>query len=381
MKTALLLLEDGNQFYGKSIGANGNSIGEIVFNTSMTGYQEIITDPSYFQQIVALTYPNVGNVGVNEYDNESNHIQIAGLVIRNLTITPSNFRCTSSLSDYLIKKNIVGIANIDTRKLTRIIRKTGIQYACIFAHNALNIETALYKAHKLLKSSRKHISYKVNTSDQYIWNQGTYWNKHAIFPIVRLTKYPYHIVVYDFGIKYNIMRILVDYGCILTVVPGHTTAKKVINMNPDGIFLSNGPGDPNTYIYAINIIKIFLNKTNIPIFGICLGYQLLALASGAKIEKMKFGHHGSNHPVKDVENDKVMITAQNHNFVVDIKTLPNTLKITHISLFDNTLQGIRHLNKPAFGFQGHPEASPGPHDAVSFFNDFIRLITQYRNQK
>lgn len=382
MKTALLMLENGHQFYGQSIGIYGESVGEIVFNTSITGYQEIITDPSYSNQIVTFTYPHIGNVGINIFDNESKRIQISGLVIRNLTINPSNFRCTLSLSDYLIQNNIVGISNIDTRKLTRIIRETGMQYACILVYDTLDITSVLYRARKLLKSFRLPESYKVSTSHQYVWNQGTCWNKSfPLFALQHHVKIPYHVVVYDFGVKYNIMRILVDYGCVLTVVPSHTVAQEVINMNPDGIFLSNGPGDPNEYSDAINCIKFFLNTTNIPILGICLGYQLLALASGAKTKKMKFGHHGSNHPVKDIENNRVMITAQNHNFVVDITTLPNFLKVTHISLFDNTLQGIRYLDKPIFGFQGHPEASPGPHDAISIFNNFIRLIRQYRDQK
>lgn len=382
MKTALLMLEDGNQFYGKSIGAIGESIGEIVFNTSMTGYQEIITDPSYSHQIVTLTCPNIGNVGINTFDNESNRIQIAGLVIRNLSTISSNFRCTSSLSNYLIEQNIVGISNIDTRKLTRIIRKKGIQYGCIIVYDEFDTKLALHKAQKLIKSYQLDVPpYNVSTSYQYNWNYGTYWNDPSKISLVNFTQFPYHIVVYDFGIKHSIMRILVDYGCLLTVVPANTTAQDVINMHPDGIFLSNGPGDPNEYVYAIDLIRIFLNTTNIPVFGICLGYQLLALAAGAKTIKMKFGHHGSNHPVKDIENDKVIITAQNHNFVVDITTLPNILKITHISLFDHTLQGIRYLNKPVFGFQGHPEASPGPHDATLIFNDFIKLIKQYHNQQ
>lgn len=384
MKTALLMLEDGSEFYGKSIGSIGEAIGEIVFNTSMTGYQEIITDPSYSHQIVTFTYPNIGNVGINEFDNESHCIQIAGLVIRNVTVTPSNFRCTLSLSDYLIQHNIVGISNIDTRKLTRIIREKGMQNACIIAQqDNLNIKSAIYRAKKSLKSYLLDKSYNVSTSYPYIWNEGTYcWNKSSSFSVITSAKPLYHVVVYDFGVKHNIMRILVNYGCVLTVVPPDTPAQEVINMYPDGIFLSNGPGDPNEYIYAINLIRFFLNTTSIPMFGICLGYQLLALASGAKTIKMKFGHHGSNHPVKDIENDKVIITTQNHNFIVDILTLPNTLKVTHISLFDNTLQGIRYINKPVFGFQGHPEASPGPHDAISIFNDFIELIKQYhRNQK
>lgn len=382
MKTALLMLEDGNQFYGKSIGVNGESMGEIVFNTSMTGYQEIITDPSYANQIVTLTYPNIGNVGINTVDNESNRVYIAGLVVHNLSVIPSNFRCTLSLSSFLIQNNTVGISNIDTRKLTRIIRKRGLQYACIIAQDKLNFKLAKCRAQEFLKlRAFQCISYNVSTDHSYTWNKGTNWNKSSDKLSLNSTKLLYNVVVYDFGVKYNIMRILVNYGCIVTVVPPNTTVQEVINMNPDGILLSNGPGDPNEYVCAINLIKNLIKTTNIPILGICLGYQLLTLASGAKIIKMKFGHHGSNHPVKDIENNKILITSQNHNFVVDMETLPKNLKITHISLFDKTLQGIRYLDKPILGFQGHPESSPGPHDARSIFYSFIKLIKSYRNHQ
>ncbi|WHL24972.1 MAG: glutamine-hydrolyzing carbamoyl-phosphate synthase small subunit [Candidatus Blochmannia vicinus] len=379
MKPALLVLEDGNRFYGYAIGAEGETVGEVVFNTSMTGYQEIITDPSYAYQIVILTYPHIGNVGTNELDNESSCIQVRGLIIHNLAITVSNFRHTLTLSDYLIQQNIVGIAGVDTRKLTRLIREKGIQHGCIIARDVPNPTLALRKAREFPGLHGLNLAHKVSTSQQYIWNQGTWNIKSGVF--VTPLSLPYRVVVYDFGIKRNIMRILVDYGCLLTVVPAHTTAREIIDMKPDGIFLANGPGDPNAYGYAINSIQIFLNTTKIPLFGICLGHQLLALANGAKIIKMKFGHHGSNHPVKDIKTNKVIITTQNHNFVVDKKTLPDTLKITHISLFDGTLQGIHHINKPAFSFQGHPEASPGPHDATSsLFSHFIKLIKNYRNQ-
>lgn len=381
MKNALLILEDGNQFFGESIGINGESIGEIVFNTSMTGYQEIITDPSYANQIVTFTYPHIGNVGINNFDNESDNVQVAGLVIRNLSIVSSNFRCVLSLSDYLIQQNVVGIANIDTRKLTRLIRKKGIQYASIVAHRNIDFKLALYKLRNFSKLHKLKLTYKVGAARQYIWNQGTYSNTRSEFPSIISSKLPYHIIAYDFGIKRNILRILVDYGCLVTVVPSNTQVQSIISMKPDGIFLSNGPGDPITYKYAVHVIQTLLHITNIPMFGICLGYQLLALANGAKIIKMKFGHHGANHPVKDLENDIVFITTQNHNFVVDIKTLPNIFKITHISLFDGTLQGIRHISKPVFGFQGHPESSPGPQDSMIIFSNFIKLVKDYHNRK
>lgn len=385
MNAALLVLEDGSQFYGKSIGAFGESIGEIVFNTSMTGYQEIITDPSYAYQIVVLTYPHIGNVGVNEFDNESERIQVKGLVIRNLTISSSNFRCNLSLSKYLIQQNIVGISDIDTRKLTRLIRKKGTQRACIVAHNTIpNATVALDKVLKFPGLHKLQLAYKVSTTKQYIWDKGSsmLWNTSSKKSSEVINKNLfYHVVVYDFGVKCNMMRILVDFGCILTVVPAKTTAREVIDMDPDGIFLSNGPGDPNEYKDVISTIQFFLFHTNIPMFGICLGHQLLALASGAKTIKMKFGHHGSNHPVKDLETNKVIITSQNHNFVVDKNTLPSFLKMTHFSLFDGTLQGIHYLNKPVFSFQGHPEASPGPHDSIFFFDKFIKLIKNYRTKK
>lgn len=380
MKFALLALEDGSQFYGTSIGVEGESVGEVIFNTSVTGYQEIITDPSYSHQIVILTYPHIGNVGVNDADNESSRVQAKGLVIRNLSIIASNFRYKSSLSDFLIKNDVVGISDVDTRKLTRLIREKGTQHGCIMACDVPNATLAIRKAREFSGLDKLNLAHVVSTSRKYTWNEGTCKINlnEKIFSSTSTVHLPYRVIAYDFGIKRNLMRILVDHGCLLTVVPACTTAREVIDMQPDGIFLANGPGNPNTYKYAIDAIRIFLNKTNIPLFGICLGYQLLALASGAKTIKMKFGHHGANHPVKDLETNRIMITAQNHNFVVDKENLPKTLKMTHISLFDRTLQGFHHLYKPAFGFQGHPEASPGPHDSMSLFKHFIKLIKNYR---
>lgn len=380
MKPALLVLEDGSQFFGKSIGVEGESVGEIIFNTSVTGYQEIITDPSYSHQIVILTYPHIGNVGINELDNESSKIQVKGLIIRNLAIIVSNFRCELSLSEYLIQQNIVGISDIDTRKLTRLIREKGMQHGCIIACDSPSASMALCKIRKFSGLDTLNLAHLVSTSQKYVWHQGTCNINTKKMVIIDSIQLPYHVIAYDFGIKRNLMRILVDHGCLLTVVPANTAAQEVIDMQPDGIFLANGPGNPNSYEYAINAIKFFLKKTDIPLFGICLGHQLLALAGGAKTTKMKFGHHGANHPVKDLETNKVMITTQNHNFVVDKENLPNTLKMTHISLFDKTLQGIRYVNKPAFSFQGHPEASPGPHDSMSLFQRFIELIKNYRRR-
>ncbi|PPI86584.1 glutamine-hydrolyzing carbamoyl-phosphate synthase small subunit [Candidatus Pantoea edessiphila] len=376
IKSALLTLEDGTQFYGRSIGAIGSAVGEIVFNTSMTGYQEILTDPSYFMQIIVLTYPHIGNVGTNSEDEESNRIYAQGLIIRDLSLLASSFRNKESLSKYLKRKNIVAIANIDTRKLTRIIRKKGNQNGCIMTHNNINNSKALHKIKSFKGLEAIDILKEVTTTYSYTWNQGNVSLKPPFLKKQKSTKSPYHVIVYDYGVKRNILRILVDKGCQLTVVPAKTSAKEVIDMNPDGIFLSNGPGNPQSCDYAIDYINYFL-KINIPIFGICLGHQLLALANGAKIIKMKTGHHGGNHPVKNLSNNKIMITAQNHCFVVDKLSLPINLRVTHISLFDNTIQGIHHIDKPAFGFQGHPEASPGPSDAILLFDHFIELINQF----
>ncbi|QLL89168.1 glutamine-hydrolyzing carbamoyl-phosphate synthase small subunit [Aeromonas caviae] len=374
--TALLVLEDGTVFKGVSIGAEGCSVGEVVFNTSMTGYQEILTDPSYSRQIVTLTYPHIGNTGTNSEDEESSQVHAQGLIIRDLPILASNFRNQQSLSDYLKSHNIVGIADIDTRKLTRILREKGAQAGCILAGKQLDEAHALEQARAFPGLKGMDLAKEVTVSESYSWTEGSWQlGKGHVTPVADELKY--HVVAYDFGVKRNILRMLVDRGCRLTVVPAKTPAAEVLAMNPDGIFLSNGPGDPEPCDYAIEAIKAFLN-TNTPVFGICLGHQLLGLASSAKTIKMKFGHHGANHPVKSLDDNTVMITAQNHGFAVDEQTLPECLRATHVSLFDGSLQGIHRTDRPAFSFQGHPEASPGPHDCAGLFDHFIELIKQYR---
>ncbi|MGK2896825.1 MAG: glutamine-hydrolyzing carbamoyl-phosphate synthase small subunit [Candidatus Makana argininalis] len=375
INSSLLILEDGTEFKGCSIGIKGTTTGEIVFNTSMTGYQEIITDPSYSNQIITFTYPHIGNTGINKLDNESYKIHISGIVVKNISLISSHFRSNYTLSYYLKKNNIVGISNIDTRKLTRIIRNKGTQHGYIVSEYK-NKKFFLIKKNKKknLLNTNIDVVKKVSTKNKYIWNQHSYLfksnDKNKLFNFI------YHIVVYDYGIKHNIMRMLVDRGCLLTVVPSKTSAEEIIKINPDGVFLSNGPGDPVLCCYSITYINKIINK-NIPIFGICLGHQLLALSHGAKIIKMKYGHHGSNHPVKDLKTNKIMITTQNHGFTVNIKNIPKILDITHISLFDNTIQGLHNNIKPAFSFQGHPEASPGPHDSSKLFDYFIKLIKNY----
>ncbi|EKO3577585.1 glutamine-hydrolyzing carbamoyl-phosphate synthase small subunit [Vibrio metschnikovii] len=375
-KPALLVLEDGTVFHGVSIGAEGFSVGEVVFNTSMTGYQEILTDPSYSQQIVTLTYPHIGNTGTNSEDEESSSIHAQGLVIRDLPLIASNFRNQRSLSDYLKSQNILGIADIDTRKLTRILREKGAQNGCIMAGEHCDEAFALAKAKDFPGLKGMDLAKEVTTQEAYAWQQGS-WTLEGGLPEAKdHSELPYHVVAYDFGAKRNILRMLVDRGCRLTVVPAQTSAEEVLALNPDGVFLSNGPGDPAPCTYAIEATKVFLEK-GLPVFGICLGHQILALASGAQTVKMKFGHHGANHPVKDLQRDVVMITAQNHGFAVDEASLPDTLRATHKSLFDGSLQGIHRIDKPAFSFQGHPEASPGPHDAAPLFDHFIELIKQH----
>ncbi|MGO2456880.1 glutamine-hydrolyzing carbamoyl-phosphate synthase small subunit [Vibrio casei] len=375
--SALLVLEDGTVFHGQSIGADGSAVGEVVFNTSMTGYQEILTDPSYSQQIVTLTYPHIGNTGTNSEDEESSAIHAQGLVIRDLPLIASNFRSEQTLSEYLKSQNIVGIADIDTRKLTRILREKGAQNGCIVAGDNLDEALALAKAKEFPGLKGMDLAKVVSTKEAYSWKQGS-WTLTGGLPEAKSdVELPFHVVAYDFGAKRNILRMLVDRGCHLTVVPAETSAEEVLALNPDGVFLSNGPGDPEPCTYAIEATKTFLDK-NLPVFGICLGHQILALASGAKTIKMKFGHHGANHPVKDLERNVVMITSQNHGFAADEATLPETLRATHKSLFDGSLQGIHRTDKPAFSFQGHPEASPGPHDAAPLFDHFIELIKTHK---
>ncbi|MCX8683875.1 glutamine-hydrolyzing carbamoyl-phosphate synthase small subunit [Gilliamella sp. B2889] len=380
---ALLILQDGSQFIGKSIGADGETVGEVVFNTSMTGYQEILTDPSYCEQLVTLTYPHIGNVGTNNADAESNQVYAKGLIIRDLPLLASNYRNELDLSSYLKQHNVIAIADIDTRRLTRILREKGAQHGVIITAN--DRETLLEKADTAKQMaidfkglSGLDLAQKVTCTKSYLWTQGV-WTREQEHPVAK-NALPYHVVAYDFGVKRNILRMLVERGCKLTIVPAKTSAQEVLALNPDGIFLSNGPGDPAPCTYAIDAIKQFLT-TDIPIFGICLGHQLLALACGAKTIKMKFGHHGGNHPVKDLENNRVMITAQNHGFAVDEMSLPTHLRVTHKSLFDGSLQGIHHNQKPAFSFQGHPEASPGPHDAAPLFDHFIELIKIYKQEQ
>mgnify|MGYP002714685052 FL=1 len=387
---AILALADGTVFYGRSIGASGHTVGEVVFNTAMTGYQEILTDPSYAQQIVTLTYPHIGNTGTNDEDTESGRIHKVwanGLIIRDLTMATSNFRSSQSLSEYLINHNTVAIADIDTRKLTRLLREKGAQNGCIMtADSDGQLDEA--KAIELAKSFAgiKGMDLAKVCCDQagFTWTQGSW---QLVSPEVSPTcgrfkelgtdiEQKFNIVAYDFGVKTNILRMLVDRGCHVTVVPAQTPINEVLKHNPDGIFLSNGPGDPEPCTYAIDAIKHIITETDIPLFGICLGHQLLALASGAQTLKMKFGHHGANHPVQDIEQGTVMITSQNHGFAVDESTLPSNIKVTHRSLFDGSNQGIELTNKPAFSFQGHPEASPGPHDCAPLFDKFAAMMAK-----
>lgn len=376
-KSAILVLEDGTEFHGRAIGALGLAVGEVVFNTSMTGYQEILTDPSYSRQIVTLTYPHIGNVGTNPADQEATAVHAQGLVIRDLPLIASNYRSTNDLSAYLQQHNIVAIADIDTRKLTRLLREKGAQNGCIIAGDTVDAAVARQKAQAFPGLKGMDLAKEVTTTESYPWQQGSWTLENELPQARQAADLPWHVVAYDYGVKHNILRMLVDRGCKLTVVPAQTSADEVLELNPDGIFLSNGPGDPEPCDYAIAAIKTFLT-TDIPVFGICLGHQLLALASGAKTVKMKLGHHGGNHPVTDLDDDRVMITAQNHGFAVDDQQLPACLRVTHRSLFDQTVQGIHRTDRPAFSFQGHPEASPGPHDAAPLFDHFIELISAYR---
>ena len=368
-REAVLALADGTIFKGTAIGADGISVGEVVFNTALSGYQEILTDPSYSRQIVTLTYPHIGNVGVNADDEESEKIQVAGLVIRDLPLMASNFRSEKSLDDYLKSSGILGIADIDTRKLTRILRETGSQSGCIMAGD-IDLEKALEMARGFSGLKGMDLAKEVTTSKTYQWDEPS-WS--LVADQKKTASRSFKVVAYDFGVKRNILRMLVDRGCELTVVPAQTPASEVLAMKPDGVFLSNGPGDPEPCDYAIASIKELIDA-DMPLFGICLGHQLLALASGAQTVKMKFGHHGANHPVQDIATQCVMITSQNHGFAVEEKSLPSCLKATHRSLFDGSLQGIERTDKPAFSFQGHPEASPGPHDVAPLFDHFIHLM-------
>ncbi|MCL1126771.1 glutamine-hydrolyzing carbamoyl-phosphate synthase small subunit [Shewanella surugensis] len=380
-KSALLVLEDGTVFSGTAIGATGMTVGEVVFNTSMTGYQEILTDPSYARQIVTLTYPHIGNTGTNDEDKESDSVHACGLIIRDLPLIASNFRDQQSLGDYLKANNIVGIADLDTRKLTRILREKGAQAGCILVSEQgreLDEAKALAAAKGFPGLKGMDLAKEVTTASQYNWRKGSWRLVGGLPKDTPSDELKFKVVAFDYGVKRNILRMLVDRGCDVTVVPATTPAAEVLAMEPDGIFLSNGPGDPEPCDYAINAIQAIL-KTDIPVFGICLGHQLLALASGAKTLKMKFGHHGANHPVSNIAQGTVMITSQNHGFAADEASLPANIKVTHKSLFDGSLQGIHLTDKPAFSFQGHPEASPGPHDAAPLFNHFIELIEDYRN--
>ncbi len=372
-KPALLALEDGSLFRGRSIGADGQTVGEVVFNTAITGYQEILTDPSYYRQIVTLTQPHIGNVGTNAEDEESQRIYAAGLVVRDLPAELSNWRSQTSLGDYLHDNNIVAIADIDTRRLTRLLREQGAQRGCIVAGDNIDETAAVEAARAFAGLKGADLAREVSTTTAYEWRRGS-WQLHGDSTAeVPTEKLPWNVVAYDYGTKRNILRILTDLGCRLTVVPALTPLNEVLAEKPDGIFLSNGPGDPEPCDYAIETIRGCIDA-NIPTFGICLGHQLLGLASGGRTVKMKFGHHGANHPVVDIDTGRVMITSQNHGFAVDEQTLPETMKATHRSLFDGSLQGIHHRNAPAFSFQGHPEASPGPHDVKPLFQHFIDLM-------
>jgi carbamoyl-phosphate synthase small subunit len=370
---ALLALADGTVFRGRSIGAEGSSTGEVVFNTAMTGYQEILTDPSYTRQIVTLTYPHIGNTGVNREDCEAPRVYAAGLVIRDLPLLVSNFRSEQTLDAYLRAENVCGIADIDTRKLTRILREKGAQSGCLMAGASIDADSAIAQARAFPGLAGMDLAKVVSVTEPYAWTEGE-WTLGQGYASV--SDAAFHVVAYDFGVKRNILRMLVERGCRLTVVPAQTSAADVLALNPDGVFLSNGPGDPEPCDYAIAAIKCFLER-KLPTFGICLGHQLMGLAGGARTLKMKFGHHGANHPVKDIETGQVLITSQNHGFAVDQTTLPPNIRVTHVSLFDGSLQGMSWVDRPALCFQGHPEASPGPHDVAYLFDRFVNLMKRH----
>ncbi len=374
-KSALLVLEDGTVFHGKAIGADGCSVGEVVFNTALTGYQEILSDPSYARQIVTLTYPHIGNVGANPEDDESERVFASGLVIRDLPLMASSWRKKQDLPDYLRERNVVAIADIDTRKLTRILRDKGAQRGCVMAGDALDEAAALKAIVGFSGLQGLDLAKEVTAAAPYVWDEDV-WTLSAGYAKGKAARL--HVAAYDFGVKRNILRLLVNRGCKMTVVPAKTPAAEVLALNPDGVFLSNGPGDPEPCDYAIQAIRELL-AVKLPVFGICLGHQLLALASGAKTEKMKFGHHGANHPVQQLSSGKVMISSQNHGFAVSEASLPANVRATYRSLFDGSLQGIERTDCPAFSFQGHPEASPGPRDVEFLFDEFVALMDQARS--
>jgi carbamoyl-phosphate synthase small subunit len=375
-KPAILALQDGTIFEGRSIGIDGVTSGEVVFNTAMTGYQEILTDPSYCRQLITLTYPHIGNTGVNSEDEEAADIHASGLIIRDLPLRASNWRSEGSLDDYLVRRKVIAIADIDTRQLTRLLRDKGAQNGAIMAGDETSVEHAVDAARSFSGLAGMDLARVVSTTSSYEWSTST-WSLQSGYQQKNDSRY--HVVAYDYGIKKNILCMLVDRGARVTVVPAQTSSESVLEMQPDGVFLSNGPGDPEPCDYAIEAIAEIL-QTEIPVFGICLGHQLLSLACGAKSVKMKFGHHGANHPVKDLETGEVMITSQNHGFAVDEKSLPGSLRATHRSLFDGSLQAVHHNKKSAFSFQGHPEASPGPHDVAPLFDHFFELIEAQMNQ-
>ena len=375
LDSAALVLADGTVFQGRSIGARGMAVGEVVFNTAMTGYQEILTDPSYFRQIVTLTYPHIGNTGVNGEDWESDRVYAAGLVVRDLPRLHSSWRSPQALDSFLKEQNVVAIADIDTRRLTRLLRSQGAQNGCLMAGEA-DAELALSEARDFPGLAGMDLAKVVTAQKPYEWSEGR-WELGKGYR--KIEQPPFHVVAYDYGIKRNILRMLAERGSRVTVVPAQFPAKEILRMKPDGVFLSNGPGDPEPCDYAIEAIGEILDTTVIPVFGICLGHQLMGLASGAKTVKMKFGHHGANHPVKDLDTGRVVITSQNHGFAVDPATLPPNLRATHVSLFDGSLQGFARTDRPAFCFQGHPEASPGPHDIGYLFDRFAKMIDAKKN--
>ncbi|AYN95975.1 MULTISPECIES: glutamine-hydrolyzing carbamoyl-phosphate synthase small subunit [Pseudomonas] len=376
-KPAILALADGTIFHGESIGADGLTVGEVVFNTAMTGYQEILTDPSYAKQLVTLTYPHIGNTGTTPEDSEANQVWASGLIIRDLPLVASNWRNKQSLPDYLRANQTVAIAGIDTRKLTRILREKGAQNGCILAGDDITEAQALEAARAFPGLKGMDLAKEVSVKQSYEWRRSVWGLETDSAPEIPADQLPYHVVAFDYGVKYNILRMLVARGCRITVLPAQTPASEALALNPDGIFLANGPGDPEPCDYAIQAIQEVL-ETDIPVFGICLGHQLLALASGARTVKMPNGHHGANHPVQDLDTGVVMITSQNHGFAVDEATLPGNVRATHKSLFDGTLQGIERTDKVAFSFQGHPEASPGPHDVAPLFDRFINAMAGRR---